>query len=117
MKKRIFTVASLILLIAAVRLFARSTDLVENYYANIIFKTIAPPLSRLTGIIPFSAAEILVVLLILWLSIDLFISLVRRRRSRPDEKTGTLYTFITMAGIVYLVFMGVWGLNYYRMEF
>ncbi len=117
MKKKTFTVTSLILLIVAVRLFARSTDLVENYYANIIFKTIAPPLSRLTGILPFSAAEILVVLLVLWLSIDLLTSLVRRHRRQPDEKISTLYTFITMAGLVYLVFMGLWGLNYYRMEF
>jgi len=41
MKKKTFTVTSLILLIVAVRLFARSTELVEDYYANIIFKIIA----------------------------------------------------------------------------
>ena len=62
-------------------------------------------------------AEILIVVLVLWLAIELFMGVGRRHRKQTDGKMSSLFTLITTVGLLYLVFMGLWGLNYYRMGF
>ena len=116
MRKRIYTVITLTLLILMMRFFARSTSLVENIYANIIYKTLAPPLSRLTGAFPLSLAEILIVMLVLWFFIGLVVVLGRRRK-QTNSLRSCILNLVIVVGVIYLVFMGLWGLNYYRLEF
>lgn len=116
MRKRIYTVVILTLLIVATRLLAHSTSLVE-IYANAIYKTLVSPLSRLTGAFPFSLAEIIIVMLVLWLSIGLVVGLGRLRRKQTNSIMSGILNLIIVGGAVYLVFTGLWGLNYYRLEF
>lgn len=115
MRKRIHTAVILTLLIVATRILAHSASLAE-IYANVIYKTLVPPLSRVTGAFPFSLAEILIVMLVLWLSIGLVVGLGRRRK-QTNTLMSSILNLIIVGGVVYLVFTGLWGLNYYRLEF
>lgn len=117
MRKRIGAIVILAIFIVAVRLFARSTSLVENIYANTIYKTLVPPLSRLTGVFPFSLAEIILVLLVIWLLIELIIRQYSRRREQSDGLLNSFLTSIIVIGLLYLAFQCLWGLNYQRLQF
>lgn len=115
MKKRLSGLIIVALLIVAVRLLARSTSLVENIYVENIYKTVVPALSRLTGLFPFSLAEILIVLLFLWLIFKLIAGVGRRDRKQTNRPLTSVLTLLTVVGLLYLAFMGLWGLNYYRL--
>lgn len=117
MRIKTYNLTIVLVLIVGIRLISRSTGLIESIYANSIYKAIIPPLSRLTGILPFSLAEILIGLLVLWLLFELIHGLMRRSRKQAKGILSSFTTFITVVGLLYLMFMGLWGLNYYRLSF
>jgi len=117
MRIKTYNLTIVLVLIVGIRLISRSTVLIETIYANSIYKAIIPPLSRLTGIFPFSLAEILIGLLVLWLLFELIHGLMRRSRKQAKGILSSFTTFITVVGLLYLMFMGLWGLNYYRLSF
>ena len=117
MKKRILVTAIVIFLIVAVRILARFTGLVEGIYVENIYKKVVPILSRATGVFPFSLAEILIILLVLWLVSGLIAGVGRKGRKTTNGPLTGVLTLITVVGLLYLAFMGLWGLNYYRLGF
>ncbi len=117
MRKRMGPLLILAVLIAGICLFARSTTLVENIYSKTIYKTLIPPLSRLTGVFPVSLAEIVIVVLVMWLLIELIIGLRQRFQSQLDGIGSSFLSLIMVVAIVYLSFQCLWGLNYHRLEF
>lgn len=104
-------------LIMGLSLFARSTALVEDLYVRNIYRTLMPPLSRLTGVLPFSLAEIIMVVLVLWLLIELIVALHRRSRDQSENVFASLLTSVIVIGLLYLSFQCLWGLNYHRQQF
>ena len=95
-------------------------NLVEEVYSNIFFKFIGQVLSRVTGILPFSLAELITILLVVfavgWI-IWIVIRLIKPRLSRGVFVIHLISNVAFFASIVYFAFIILWGLNYSRLPF
>lgn len=103
-------------------------DLVERSYSGGFYKLISQPLSRLSGLVPFSLGEILLYLIIIlfsvriiWLIIKKLVLLALKIFNRGESQTPSIMRFIfnilVTASILYFCFIIIWGLNYYRYSF
>lgn len=108
---------ALILLILAVllKIIANKSRLIEAYYSETVYQYISTAMRFLFGWIPFSFGDILYVLL----SISIIIKSVTQFRKRKEILTvnGFLFAITTLFSMllkVYLLFMLLWGLNYFR---
>lgn len=89
----------------------------EKYYSRGLYPLIMKPLSKLTGLIPVSIAEILILFAILYILIKIVYLIAVKR---PDKKSDILSFFINIIMIVsLLIFIQtiVWSINYERMSF
>lgn len=100
---------------------------VETYYTAGFSKVFAKYVSFITGVFPFSLAEVLVWLLIISLIILFVRTLCRTLRSKLGRKNHTnkkaesilsaLCRFLIFLGVIYFSFIVVWGINYNRSSF
>ena len=100
-----------------IRFFAAKKILVETYYSNGIYPVISRVLKYLFGSIPFSVGDILYGLVTGWLlfkMVRLLIQLIKRQYSWQLFRQSLLKLLIG-TGVIYLVFNGLWGLNYNRL--
>lgn len=97
-----------------------SPTAVEKYYAASIYRAIAQILSSITGVLPFSLAEIFVITAVL-ATITGIIYGVRRIARSPRKRLKVLLKQLSSIAIavslVYFSFISVWGLNYHRLPF
>ncbi|MBB6215700.1 hypothetical protein HNQ80_001789 [Anaerosolibacter carboniphilus] len=93
-------------------------SVIENFYTKKIYRFIGQMLSRLTGILPFSLGEIIVISSILLIIVGL-ISFLRHltceNLNRPKIIMNYLKVLLLLISFTYFVFIFVWGLNYHRM--
>lgn len=99
---------------------SKSPAIVENFYSNGFYTWIAQGISRITGIFPFSAGEILFILLIIFFIYRLiFIALTIIKE--PSRGKYIFLNFILnttiFISIIYFAFIMLWGLNYHRFTF
>ena len=91
----------------------------EKYYSNGINIYIVKFLSKITSIFPFSLFEILIYMIVLSLITYLIYSITKIVK---DYKKVLIYikSFIlnvaSVAGLIYFLFIILWGLNYNRMD-
>lgn len=93
-------------------------NITEKVYSNSVYKGLSQVLSRITGVFPFSVAEIFLILLILfaaWRLAVLFVRLVGKKVDRLLIIKNFIINAIAFAGAVYFFFIILWGLNYNRM--
>ncbi len=90
---------------------SRNPELVERLYSNGIYKPLGSILSKAFGILPFSAAEFIVILV----PAAFIVYTVRTLLNMQLLKY--LTNILVIVSIVFFSFIGVWGLNYYRMPF
>lgn len=101
----------------ASRVLSLFPEFVERYYSRGVYRFIGQVLSALTGWIPFSLAEIIIILLTSYILSALVrgIILLFKRRSKAfhlfKKTTANLAAFL---GIIYFLFILLWGINYYR---
>lgn len=94
----------------------------ENVFARGIYRAIGSVLTRLTGLIPFSLGELLLIAaaaaFAAWLVIAL-INIIRNRASigRAVLAVRSLRGILIATGIVFACYMLNCGVNYYRCEF
>lgn len=94
--------------------------LVERGYSRTIYRWVSVPISRLTGIFPFSVAEfslVLAGLFGLYQIIKLAVVLVRKPRTVPAKILKGLGRAAVAAIWLYVSFYMLWGLNYSRLSF
>jgi Protein of unknown function (DUF3810) len=107
----------LIVLAAGIKLLSRSPRSVETLYATGLYPVIARLQRILFGWIPFSIGDILYAALIVWLLYGL-VTFVRKLVNRQLNGGWFLSwlekVFFTVL-LVYVLFNGLWGLNYDRM--
>lgn len=84
---------------------------VERVYSNGIYPPLGSMLSKAFGILPFSVAEFIVILVPAALIVNTVRSLISMRLIEY------LINILTIISIVFFTFIGTWGLNYYRMPF
>ncbi|HYE82954.1 MAG TPA: DUF3810 domain-containing protein [Clostridia bacterium] len=122
--KDLFRKLSILLLIpftaALVHISSRKPELVERFYSTGIYRLIGRILSSVTGVIPFSLAE-LIVILVPAAFILYTIRVLIKAFSRPGAGFMPLLKYVTnilvIASIAVFCFVSIWGLNYYRMPF
>jgi hypothetical protein len=89
-------------------------QIIEKYYSTTFNKFIIQLLSLVTGVFPFSIAEILYLSLIIILAVMIIFLLIK-------IKTGGFLNQLINIGIylsvLYLLFMFLWGFNYNRFSF
>ena len=93
--------------------------LVEKYYSNGINIYIVKTLSKISSVLPFSLFEILIYIFILSILIFLIYSIIyiirNPRKILVYLKNSTL-NIISIAGIIYFLFVILWGINYNRVD-
>ena len=91
---------------------------IESVYSNGIYKFVAQVMSNITGIIPISISEIIILSLIAF-SIYQVIKLIINIKNTKDNRLAILVRFfisvIVVLSIIYFTFMLAWGLNYHRL--
>lgn len=96
---------------------SREPQAVERLYARAVYPPLARVLAVATGVVPFSIGEGLVaaavVFMLAWL-----VRVVRRvsaaRGERKRLATVAVRRAVAGAGLIYLAFLLLWGLNYHR---
>lgn len=99
---------------------SQNPAMVEKLYSKSVYPYIGRILSIVTGVFPFSIAEIAVILVpvafIVYTAAILINSFYRR-----SFNFMMLLTYVTnilvIVSIVFFIFIGIWGFNYYRMPF
>jgi hypothetical protein len=96
---------------------ARAPALVERRFARGIYPVAASALARLSGTLPFSAAEVLLILAAV-AGVIAAVRLARRlgrSRGRRWRVLGrAAFALWAVAGLAYALFVVLWGLNYRR---
>lgn len=103
-------------LAVAIKLFSLFPGAVEQYYAQGIYPPVAAAQRLLFGWLPFSAGDLLYLLLVIWILKGLFgflRTLFRRQANRSFWLDQAKYIASVLL-IVYVVFNLCWGLNYNR---
>jgi len=99
-------------------LMSLSPDFTEKYYSRKIYPFIMQPISRFTGIFPFSVAEISVIILVIYFIGQLVSSV---RKSISHKKWFFFIDFLSKASIVVSILFFLqtimWGINYERITF
>jgi len=93
---------------------------VENVYSRTVYPLLAAAQSRVSGALPVSLAELLLVALFLVAGLRVgFVgwSTWRRRTGRWRAVPTLLGDVLALAGALYFSFLVLWGLNYQRLPF
>ncbi|MFZ7103642.1 MAG: DUF3810 domain-containing protein [Peptococcaceae bacterium] len=88
-------------------------ELIEDYYARVVYQYLARGLSRLTGLLPFSLAELIIIFLVFF-SIIVIIRTIFFKKIPVKSLLGGAAMGISL---VYFLFILLWGLNYHRQPF
>ncbi len=116
LKSRLVTLVMLVVLILLLIWFSSYPGAVERFYSNGLYPVICHCFHPVFNLFPFSAGDILYLLVIIGL-IYLFVKLVQTLIRRQWQKAASLILgTINGTLVAYLVFYLFWGLNYYRPE-
>jgi len=99
---------------------ARVPALVETWYSGGIWPVLSRPLSVVSGLVPFSLAEALLVVYAIWLLVmvgQALLDVLRRRRQVRNALAGGVRLLLLHGGLGLAFFYAVWGLNYSRPSF
>jgi hypothetical protein len=119
-KLKILLILLLPLSLCIFYLSSLTPGLIEKFYSNGIYRLISEPLSQITGLVPISVAEIIViafvVLVILYVVRTIFKIVVSKSDSLHYIKRFFLNSLLAIS-IIYFGFVLLWGLNYNRLPF
>lgn len=93
--------------------------MVEKYYSNGINIYIVKALSKISSVLPFSLFEILIYIFILSILIFLIYSIIyiiRNPRKILVYLKNSILNIISIVGIIYFLFVILWGINYNRLD-
>lgn len=100
------------------RLLAISPDFTETVYTQGIYKYIMQPVSLLTGLFPFSVAELALIFLVVYIPVRLIYIILKAIRKR---KWSIFLAFIANVVLVcslwFFIQVMVWNINYERLPF
>lgn len=94
--------------------------MIEVYYSTGIYKPMGIILSRITGIIPVSAGELLLLFTFIFTAFRIILLIIKMFR-KSDSRWHLFFNFtaniLAAASIIYFSFILLWGLNYHRLPF
>lgn len=97
-----------------------NSDFAEKVFALHIYKWLSQIISMITGILPFSLAEILILILpftFLFLFIRFIIKLIRVKENRAARLWKGILNVLCMLSVALFLFVILGGINYYRYSF
>jgi len=92
-------------------------NFIEDFYSSFFYKIIANILSAITGFIPFSLAELIIVsffTFILWYISKTIFKLYRSKNKRLGILKNSILNILALSGVIYFSFQLLWGFNYQR---
>lgn len=118
--KRIYLLVLAPITLLLVALAKGNSYVTEQLYSKVIYRFLAQILSTITGLFPFSLAELTVIILpalILVLLIRFIINLIVNQGKRKELMAKGLLNMLCAASILWFSFTILGGLNYYRYSF
>lgn len=125
--KKIFRIAPLriiILIISAVIIglfrYYRDNYNLMNFIASKIIKPLRMMMSFINSVFPFSVAELLIAVFVIWLALFIlvkFLKLISLKKNRGAEVFKLFLTPISLGLMVYAGFCILWGVYYYGDDF
>ena len=118
-KKRLWLLLLFPLAYVCLTLAKKSVFFAEEVFAKRIFKVISVGISALTGWLPFSLAEISVLLIpvaVLVLLIRFIVHMVKYKRERFECCLLAIINIACVAAVVFFVYVVGCGINYHRMS-
>lgn len=93
------------------RILAHYPSFVESYYAEKLNPIFIRFISRLTGLIPLSLAEIIIFIHVILIPIFLLIFIISIKKQTYKVLLSYFFQYLS---IIYILFVFTWGFNYYR---
>lgn len=91
-------------------------QLVERLYSSTIYPYIGKSIGFISNIVPFSIAEVILIMLVL-LAIILVVLILLKPRFFLSNIKYILHLLVRMLAILYILFYFSWGFNYYREDY
>ncbi len=109
----------LIILYVLINIFSMYENAVETYYSRFLFKYISAVLNRISSLIPLSLSEIFLFIFILFIFIYIILFILKLKKLKHKVFIlgflgSSLYKLMCFLLFIYISFMLLWGLNYYR---
>lgn len=118
-KFRIISISLFVLSILINIIAGKIPSLVEKYYSNGINIYIVKIMSKIFSIFPCSIFEILIYISLLSVLVFLIYSIyyiMKKTNNILSYLKNSFLNIISIVGIVYFIFVALWGLNYNRMD-
>lgn len=118
--RRIYLLSLLPISLILIILAKNCSFFAENVFALHFYKWISQLISSITGILPFSIGEILVILVpiaILVILFRFFFLLVMEKQGRKERLIRGLLNLTCTVSVVMFLFTAMAGINYYRYSF
>lgn len=94
-------------------------SIVEKYYSNGINIYIVKFLSKVSSIVPFSLFEMIIYIFILVIIVFIVYSIfyiIKKNKNILSYIKNSILNIISIAGIIYFLFIVLWGINYNRLS-
>ena len=117
-KKQLFLILLLPLGIFLSKLSIVLPNYIEKFYSSFFYKIIATILSAITGFLPFSMAELIIVSLVvfaLWHISKTIFNLYKLKNKRLWILKNFVLNSLAAVGLIYFSFQLLWGFNYQRL--
>lgn len=100
------------------KLLSLAPEFTEMYYSRGIYKFIMQPISIITGLVPFSFAELGIIILIIYiLARIIFLIIKALRLSKPNVFIPFITNIIMVGSLWFFIQVTVWNINYERLPF
>ena len=116
--KQLFLILLLPLSIILSQLSRMFPNFIEKFYSSFFYKIIANILSTITGFLPFSLAEFIIVsfsTFVLWYISKTILHLYKCKNKRLKILKNFVLNILAVLGLIYFSFQLLWGLNYQRL--
>lgn len=117
-KKQLFLISLLPLGIILTQISRIFPNFIEKFYSSLFYKIIANILSAITGFLPFSVAELIIVsfaTLLLWYISKTILDLYKSKNKKLNIIKNFVLNILATSGLIYFSFQLLWGFNYQRL--
>ena len=117
-RKQLFLILLLPIGISLTQLCRVFPNFTERFYSLFIYKIIVTTISSITGFLPFSLAECIIIsfsMFVLWYISKTIFSLLKHKTKRTRILKNLLLNTLATSGLIYFSFQLLWGFNYQRL--
>ena len=117
-KTQLFLILLLPLGILLTQVSRSFPNITEEFYSSFFYEIIANILSAITGSLPFSLAELMLlsfVVFVLWYILKTILDLYKSKNKKLKILKNFLLNILAAGGLIYFSFQLLWGFNYQRL--